>query len=123
MHVLHTNDRAGKSDVACQGLMQMTRLLHQFRKMGCHVRVFEFLDKRKLTLSKLREFCIVLFSNKNLPNPAAEWDYFVAALVQVQQKNKHIGALKNNTVAVDKHSNTGERVLSTSALSYQILLL
>lgn len=62
--------------------------LHQFREMGCHLRVFDFLDERKLTLSELREFCVVLFGDKNLPDPTAEWDYFVAALVQAQRNEQ-----------------------------------
>lgn len=51
--------------------------------MGCHHRVLDLIDERKLTQSELREFCMILMGDKaghHLPDPTVSWKAFSAAL-------------------------------------------
>ena len=53
--------------------------LHRCREMGCHNRLFDFLDERSLTLDELRDFLCFLFGDEafsSAPHPHTDWKGF-----------------------------------------------
>ena len=56
--------------------------LHRVREMGCSDRVVDLIDERKLTITEVRDFCLVVLGTKpeNLPDPTISWKDFSKAL-------------------------------------------
>lgn len=60
--------------------------LHRLREHGCHNRLFDLLDERKLTKDELLEFLIVLFGENSFdgaPSVHSNWKGFFAVVSEV----------------------------------------
>jgi hypothetical protein len=65
--------------------------LHRMREMGFQNRIFDILDERKLTLSEVRDFCMLLFgrgSFDGVPEPEVDFKGFLKALEAMVKKEK-----------------------------------
>jgi len=65
--------------------------LHRIREMGFQHRIFDLLDERALTLSELRDFCILLFGVDQfdgVPDPEIDFKGFIRAINTMMKKEK-----------------------------------
>jgi len=65
--------------------------LHRFREMGCHIRLCDLLDERRLSLGEIRDFCIFLFGLDQfdgVPEPDVDIEGFLKSIHEILQKEK-----------------------------------
>lgn len=65
--------------------------IHRMREFGFQHRVFDLLDERKLTISELKDYCVVLFGEGNfvgVPAPEADFKGFIHILASILKWEK-----------------------------------
>jgi len=65
--------------------------LHRMREMGFQHRIFDLLDERSLTISELRDYCVLLFGNTafdGVPEPEVDFKGFLKALERMLGEEK-----------------------------------
>ena len=67
--------------------------IHRMRELGFQHRIFDLLDERKLSISELREYCILLFGAgklDGLPEPEVDFKGFLHAIDRIlRTENDH----------------------------------
>lgn len=65
--------------------------LHRMRELGFQHRIFDLLDERRLTVSELRDYCMLVFgagSFDGVPEPETDFKGFLRALDRIMKKEK-----------------------------------
>jgi len=65
--------------------------MHRMRELGFQHRIFDLLDERKLTISELRDYCMLIFGHGNfdgVPEPESDFKGFMRALDKLVKREK-----------------------------------
>lgn len=65
--------------------------LHRMRELGFQHRIFDLLDERRLTISELRDYCMLIFgegSFDGVPEPETDFKGFLRALDTIMKREK-----------------------------------
>jgi len=65
--------------------------MHRMRELGFQHRIFDLLDERRLTISELRDYCMLIFgkgSFDGVPEPETDFKGFLRALDKIMKREK-----------------------------------
>jgi len=65
--------------------------IHRMRELGFQHRIFDLLDERKLTISELRDYCMLLFGEGNfdgVPEPEVNFKGFLKAVNEMMKREE-----------------------------------